>query len=322
MSPLIQTLSPAYYSDIERQLKRIFYEIIFAPTLKIVKASTAQRPIENAGDEALRSALQSGRIQYSNGIFSGEFSARISRALRGIGAKFAKGSKTYRISPLDVPGWVTAESVAYAMKAKSAHEEIIRALNETKSHLESIVSEYPVDASQSIDAIAHGFRQAAKKINVSPKLSPESKAELKAEYTKNMSIWIEDFTQKEIIALRQRVEKNALDGYRFDSLISGIKGRMSVSDNKAKFLARQETSLFLAKFREKRFKDGGITRYRWSTAHDERVRHSHSELNGQVFSYDNPPITTTIGDKVRRNNPGQDYNCRCVDIPVLEVLDR
>lgn len=309
-----------YFESVEKQLRRTFYEILYAPLLAVLEKANAQpAQIFNASESALTDALQSGRIQYSNGIFSGEFSASIAKGLRGLGATFDPRSRVYRIDSSRVPPWVVAEATAYAMKAKSAHEELLRVLNETVAHLESLVRDHPVNADRSIDAIQDGFKPAANQLAIAPKLSEQAKAELKREYTKNMELWVDKFTREEIVALRQRVELNATQGYRFDRLTASIKQRYSVSENKAKFLARQETSLFLAKFREKRFGDAGITRYRWNTAHDERVRPFHKALNNQVFSYSQPPVTNEKGD---RNNPGQDYNCRCVDIPVLEGLSR
>ena len=77
----------------------------------------------------------------------------------------------------------------------------------------------------------------------------------------------------------------------------------------------------VSKYRQIRYEEVGIDNYIWSTSHDSRVRHDHRELQGKVFSFSNPPIT----DKATgaRNNPGEDFGCRCVAIPVMperEVL--
>lgn len=53
----------------------------------------------------------------------------------------------------------------------------------------------------------------------------------------------------------------------------------------------------------------GITKYRWSTQGDDKVRGSHAARNGQIFSWDNPPAG---------GHPGSDFGCRCVAIPVIE----
>jgi SPP1 gp7 family putative phage head morphogenesis protein len=51
----------------------------------------------------------------------------------------------------------------------------------------------------------------------------------------------------------------------------------------------------------------GVEKCRWSTSLDERVRPSHRVLEGKIFSYDNLPPEYN------------DYNCRCVLIPIIEI---
>ncbi len=60
----------------------------------------------------------------------------------------------------------------------------------------------------------------------------------------------------------------------------------------------------------------GITQYTWSTSKDERVRPSHAELEGEQFSYDDPPEVD--GEPA---NPGEPILCRCVPLPVLDLGD-
>ncbi len=44
------------------------------------------------------------------------------------------------------------------------------------------------------------------------------------------------------------------------------------------------------------------THYTWRTAGDDKVRHAHAALNGQVFSWSSPP---------EGGHPGTAHNCRC-----------
>jgi SPP1 gp7 family putative phage head morphogenesis protein len=93
-----------------------------------------------------------------------------------------------------------------------------------------------------------------------------------------------------------------------------------VSANKAKFLARQETSLMTTKLKETRYREAGVNEYKWKTVAGSKlhpVRPSHKILEGRIFRWDDPPITTPPGEAVRRNNPGQDYNCRCFAQPIV-----
>jgi len=46
----------------------------------------------------------------------------------------------------------------------------------------------------------------------------------------------------------------------------------------------------------------GIEFYVWNTQHDARVREGHTELDGKIFRWDDPP---------EGGHPSQDFGCRC-----------
>lgn len=94
-----------------------------------------------------------------------------------------------------------------------------------------------------------------------------------------------------------------------------IEERAEVSRSHARLLAVDQTLKLHSGVTRLRHEAAGISRYRWSTSLDERVRPMHADLEGQEFSYDDPPETNADGDT---NNPGEDYRCRCVAIPILE----
>lgn len=96
-----------------------------------------------------------------------------------------------------------------------------------------------------------------------------------------------------------------------------IQQNYNMSANHARFIARDQMAKLSADITRKEHEDAGVHRYEWSDSGDERVRESHRRLNGRVFSYDNPPET----DGGRHCNPGQDFNCRCVAIPVFDYDD-
>lgn len=315
-----QHMGTSYFEFVEDQLIQLFYDIIFAPIMAILAKATPalkkeSKTITNAKAEGLRAALQSGRVRYNDGVFTGEFSASSSVEIRRMGGSFDKKTRSYRIESRKVPGWVLSESAQYAIRATEVQELLEHSLAHIQANLDHIVDIRPINASVAMGKIEEGFKKASKSLEVMPTLTEEAKEKLAQEYSTNMKLWVKNFSHKTIGDLRELVEQNALEGYRADSLVSDIKSRYSVTTNKAKFLARNETSLFMAKYRESRFKDAGVTQYIWQTAHDERVRMSHKALDGKAFSYDNPPIVDVPTSS--RANPGAFYNCRCVDRPFM-----
>lgn len=315
-----QHLKDSAWSGIEDQLKLIFYDLIFAPILSVINKETAQRiELKNSPNLSfLIEALRTGRVQYSGGVFTGDFNVRISNDIRSFGGQFDARSKTFTADVPKIPGAVIAQAAEYSTRAKSVHDELKRKMDDIEKGLDARLALHEVDASLALEKIQSDFRESALALRVQPKLSEDRARRLADDYNENLKLPIKDFSLHSIASLREAVEDNSLQGYRFDRLKDVIKQRYGVTANKAKFLARQETSLFMSKYRKERFGQAGVTSYRWSTAHDERVRDSHKRLDGRIFTYDDPPITDrSTGAK---NNPGEDFNCRCVDIPLLDKV--
>jgi SPP1 gp7 family putative phage head morphogenesis protein len=108
------------------------------------------------------------------------------------------------------------------------------------------------------------------------------------------------------------------EGRRPESLAKEIEERIGVTGRKAEFLARDQVLTLNGQITQFRQQAAGITEYRWTSSGDERVREMHEALDGEKFSWDDPPVTNEAGDT---NHPGGDYNCRCTAYPVLPELE-
>ena len=105
-------------------------------------------------------------------------------------------------------------------------------------------------------------------------------------------------------------------GVRVEALRDQLMARGKVSLSRASLIARDQTLKTNAALSQARQRAAGVTRYRWSTSHDERVRKSHAELDGEAFDYDDPPEVD--GEPA---NPGEPVQCRCIAIPVIPELE-
>lgn len=100
-----------------------------------------------------------------------------------------------------------------------------------------------------------------------------------------------------------------------------IEEEFDVTEGRARVIARDQVGKFNGRLTEQRQVNLGITQYTWMTSKDGRVRSSHAHLDGEVFSWDKPPVTVSTGKRAgERNHPGQDIQCRCQAIPVLDGL--
>ena len=114
-----------------------------------------------------------------------------------------------------------------------------------------------------------------------------------------------------------RVEKIVSQGVRAGTLTEDIVNELEDkvepwAESRLDFIARDQVSKFNGQLNMLRQTEIGVSSYTWETSQDERVRPSHEEKQGNVYRWDDPPADT--------GHPGEDYQCRCVAIPVIDDL--
>lgn len=119
--------------------------------------------------------------------------------------------------------------------------------------------------------------------------------------------------------LEQLVRRSVRAGRRHEELAEEIRTRfmssagedLTKATKRAELIARDQTAKLtsdLARVRQERL---GVSRYRWRTSLDERVREEHAAREGVIFSWDDPPPD---------GHPGEPIMCRCSAEPVLDDL--
>lgn len=317
LAPIKETTED--YERLEATVKELWRKQLYVPLMKILgEPSTKLRNSKSA----LADALRSGRVTYYRGQFSGRFNASVSKELKGYGAEWDKRTRTFRLPQSSLPQELRALIAASDRQFRAKIADIDKTLS--KFLPEEIADK--LQATNIFDTtlwkVQREFEDNVKNITVMPKLSDSQREKIAAEWNNNMKLWIRDWTAEEIQKLRGEMQRTIFTGNRYESAVKTIQKSYGESQNKAKFLARQETGLLMAKFKETRYTDAGIMEYRWgcvagSAKHP--VRPSHKALEGKIFRWDTPPITTMPGQPVRRNNPGEDYNCRCFARPIVRV---
>ncbi len=316
------------YDAIEKRIVAAFRQMLYLPLIKILKAPKSA--IANAAKNPIMEAIESGRVYTQTGPvyggtipsieFFGTFSAEITKALKALGAKWTKRG-TFVIRQQSV----TSD---FVQAVAAAGRKSLERVAEVDAHLKKNLPAEIADSIKTSDLIDSSLwktdrdlRKTLKQITVLPQVSTEARQKIADEWSTNLDLWIKDFTAEEILKLRKQIQAHAFSGNRYEDIVSSIKRSYGVTQAKAKFLARQETSLLLTKFKETRYTEAGINEYKWGCVAGSKnhpVRPSHKILEGKVFRWDAPPITTEPGEPTRRNNPGQDYNCRCYAKPIVK----
>jgi SPP1 gp7 family putative phage head morphogenesis protein len=302
-----------YYAGIEKEVQRLLNDIIYIPLIRALRRSVASE-LHNA-ITGLLGAARRGSVWYADGYFSGQFNAKLSAELRDLGAKFTP-SKGWKLPFEKVPpDFLTAMAEAQA-DAEDARQAILITLDGIDPESVAALSDTRERYEHTVNVMEGDFQIAAEAIAIVPKLTEKARQIIAKQWGANLDLYIQNWAAESILSLRQEVQSHVLSGGRARGLEKLIEESYGASRHKAKFLARQETSLLMSKFQEQRYADIGVRRYRWSDSGDVRVRHDHHLLNGKIFSFSSPPVTNR--ETGARNNPGEDFGCRCKAVAVFD----
>lgn len=140
------------------------------------------------------------------------------------------------------------------------------------------------------------------------------------DYVYNMKFWIKKWKAKEIIKMRRDVLEMVQAGARIETIKKYFMKEWKVAENKAAFLARNESEIASAVLKAVHYQEQGCTHFFWLKSVSLEKRELHLEYAKEkgnkygiggtnIFAYDNPPI---IDERTGQTGlPGQTYNCQC-----------
>lgn len=124
----------------------------------------------------------------------------------------------------------------------------------------------------------------------------------------------EDFAQRNVELVRriasaqvQRIQKAIADHKEGHSMRRDILDATWVARNRSQLIGRDQLYKFQDTFVRHWSVAAGSTHYVYVDRRDERVRESHREHHGKIFSWTIPPST---------GHPGTQWGCRCRAVPV------
>lgn len=313
LAPII--VKPEYYELIEKTLNKFWDEVFYSPIMEIFKREA--NIIVNV-KSPIADALNSGRIQYVNGSFSGKFNSTLVKEFNKIGAVFDKRTGLYNINisrlPISIQSGIAIAQAKFERLNQSVLDYVDGINNE---FIDSKLEQLPLFSKYMdvVDDLDDAFQKSIRKIAIKPDVSPRIARNLADIYSTNMELFIKNWTEENILELREKVYRNTFEGFRAEKLVEIIQKNNMVSENKAKFLARQETSLLTSKYRQERYTAIGSRSYKWRIR-GFNTRPDHRQLNNTVFLWSTPPITNTKTGE--RNHPGEDFNCFCTAIAQVD----
>ena len=292
-------------------------QVLLQPILNVLQEYKPKTK-QNSTDY-LQDAINKGLITYDaiEGRFTGSFSASITSSLRKLGAEF--DGDGFVIKQYQLPSVLQTIITQARQRNEFISQKIIEAFS--SSQMQKILSNisFANVYTQFLEDIDKQMMQnAGDVIVIQPVYNTKIKKQIAEAYSNNLKLYIKDFTDDKIVALRQYLQPLILEnGYRSEVLQEYLTKSFNVNKAKAKFLARQESSLLMTSYTEARYQSEGIREFVWSSSGDSRVRPEHKLLNGKKFSFNNlPVIDSKTGE---RGLPGQAFGCRCRMKPVVNI---
>jgi SPP1 gp7 family putative phage head morphogenesis protein len=322
------------------ELSQFFYQEYFLPLVEILK-----EPVKNSVKSPLQKALDSGKVKFSKGTFSGNFSMAVSNEL----AKFAtfdgrsKAWKAFKMIPPEIRISIAQNMFAADNALKAMNRKIEELNTKVLARIDSL--RFNIDKPVT-EMLSMATRDVIGAISVEVDFSPEQWAEIRKAYNENMELNIKGWHDTQITRLRDMVTRNMTEGMNRTALMQSLMDEYGVSESKAKFLARQETTLLASAIQDERYTAAGVKYYIWDAVGDNRTvgkpgglypeptkgHGNHYALNGVVCRMDDPTVyAETRADaikgvwKTKRSvgahdtHPGEEYLCRCTRRPLTSL---
>lgn len=170
--------------------------------------------------------------------------------------------------------------------------------------VESVVKQFAENSQKDITAALTKEINRLVGIDISPFIQSHTDDIKQAlEYCKD---YIVSIPQKYLADVQSTVLLNIQKGMRSSSIIKELANQYDITLNRAKVIARDQTSKFNLALTTAQAKDIGSDEFKFSTSQDERVRSTHRAADGKLCK---------VGDSVY--NLRYDVMCRCVLITVV-----
>jgi len=133
---------------------------------------------------------------------------------------------------------------------------------------------------------------------------------------KNVSL-ISTIPKDTLRKMKDLVQGGYTSGKTTTFIIKQIQREYSIEKRHARLIARDQIAKLNGDMGKQQQEDAGVDEYIWSTSGDSRVRERHKDLNRKRFRWNDPPVVDLKTG--RRCHPGEDYECRCVALPVFNI---
>lgn len=200
---------------------------------------------------------------------------------------------------------------AYARTLEEAFNRLRRSYSDINQNAQIVANSFVTNSNQVNKQRFYSAMNEAVGVNLQSIVQNEDLEDILVATTRENVSLIRSIPEEYFKKIESIVFTGTTQGNTAGSMIQQIQKTGKVTTNRAKLIARDQSSKLNSALTQQRSQNLGVEEYIWRTAGDERVRDSHRSKNGKVFRWDDPPKDT--------GHPGQDIQCRCVAQPIIKV---
>ena len=152
--------------------------------------------------------------------------------------------------------------------------------------------------------------------------------EMKMWVSQNVRL-IKTIPEKMLMRVEEIVYTSVRTGLSHKDLSKQLVESFGTSKKRAVIIARDQINKLNGNLTRVRNLELGIIEYKWSTSIDDRVRHSHTVLEGKICSWTDVNIYKDSVDAKKwlqrssinatLTDPSVDILCRCASIPIINI---
>ena len=192
----------------------------------------------------------------------------------------------------------------FSKKAKSSTDKMIRKVERN-----------------SATTLGLSLKQISEDVSLKMTLSPEIEEVMKASTLEAANL-IKTLPQQYLADVQGQVMRSITTGRGLQDLVPYLNTKYRQNIRKARNVARDQTNKAYNNLQKARLQKLGIQKFEWMhSGAGKEPRKLHQELNGKIFSFDDPPYIGDMYGQRIYGIPGEMIFCRCKMRPILEIAN-
>jgi SPP1 gp7 family putative phage head morphogenesis protein len=215
-----------------------------------------------------------------------------------------------------------AQDESLSSQARILTNELLRRFSDNYNKRAKKLAHYMVRGAekQSKSALHYSLREMSGGLSIKTStITPALREVMKASIAENVAL-IKSIPQEYFAKIQGAVMRSITTGRGLADLEPYLNKMEKTTVRRVQLIARDQTKKVYSQINKQKMTALGVKKFQWvHNAGSVEPRELHQELDGQIFSFDDPPI---IDDNTgERGLPAQLINCNCTMIPVIEFGD-